>query len=113
MLPMTSTGVPLAPLNPALYPPGAMLPRPPAPSPAIATALIPVPMTPNLQQWLRPIGKQCSLEQFLSVVSTEAVFVEALNLFFLFYYNRPVNRASISLLQLFKGVMSRGGYQAV
>lgn len=85
-----------------------MMVRPAGPS------LIPVPLNSNLMQWLRPISVQCSLEQFFRVVVAEHVLLEALNLFFIFYYNRPVERfPSIPMLPLLHMVMAQGGFHAV
>jgi hypothetical protein len=74
--------------------------------------LIPLPMSKNILQWLKPISRHCNIEQFFSRVN-EQLFLEALNLFSIFYYNRPSNRASISMLMLFKAVMEFGGYHRV
>ena len=74
--------------------------------------LIPVILTRTVVHWLRPISKHCTQEQFFRNV-TETMFMEALGLFCIFYYNRPPNRASISMLHLFRMVMELGGYHAV
>lgn len=74
--------------------------------------LIPLPMNKNILQWLKPISRHCSLDQFFNRIN-EQLFLEALNLFSIFYYNRPSNRASISMLMLFKAVMELGGYHRV
>jgi hypothetical protein len=74
--------------------------------------LIPLPMSKNILQWLKPISRHCNLEQFFNRIN-EQLFLEALNLFSIFYYNRPSNRASISMLMLFKAVMELEGYHRV
>ena len=74
--------------------------------------LVSIPMSKNVIQWLRPISKHCTLDRFFHLVN-EATFCEALNLFSLFFYNRPASRVSISMLTLFKAVLELGGYQTV
>lgn len=83
--------------------------RPPTETPL---RLIPVILTRTVVHWLRPISKHCMLDQFFRSVN-ETMFMEALGLFCIFYYNRPPNRAAISMLQLFRMVMELGGYHSV
>lgn len=107
-----SSSRPLLPVNaPRIMTPNV---RPPNASSEISGAvrLIPVMMTRNIVHWLRPIYKHCTLEQFFASVN-ETIMLETLNIFFVFYYNRPANRVSISMLQLFRLVMEAGGYHQV
>lgn len=85
--------------------------RPPPVDPG-QLRLIPVMLTRTVVHWLRPISKHCTQDNFFRSIN-ETMFMEALGLFSVFYFNRPPNRASISMLQLFRMVMEMGGYHEV